>query len=78
MGYRVREALDFCTAHKKGKMQVPVKDVAGLRLEATDIEWSWGEGKLVSGPAEAILMAINRRDTRSELTGDGVSALPVR
>ena len=74
----IREALDFCTAHKKGKLQVPSKDIAGLRLEASDIDWSWGEGKQVSGPAEAILMAINRRDTRSELTGDGVSSLPVR
>jgi len=34
-------------------------------------------GKLVSGPAEAILMGINRRDTRSELTGDGLVALPI-
>ena len=74
----IREALEFCTSHKKSKMQVPVNDVAGLRLEATDIDWSWGEGKQVSGPAEAILMAINRRDTRSELTGDGVSSLPVQ
>lgn len=72
----VREALNFCTSHPKGKMLVPTKDIAGLRLEATDLDWSWGEGKLVSGPAEAILMGINRRDTRSELTGDGVSDLP--
>ena len=72
----LREALDFCTAHAKGKMQVPKDDIAGLRLEATDLDWSWGSGKLVSGPAEAILMGINRRDTRSELSGDGVSDLP--
>ena len=72
----LRDALEFCTTHKKGKMQVPTDDIAGLRLEATDIEWSWGTGDLVSGPAEAILMAINRRDTRSELTGDGVAKLP--
>lgn len=72
----LRDALDFCTSHEKGKMQVPTEDIAGLRLEATDIDWSWGSGDLVSGPAEAILMAINRRDTRSELTGDGVAKLP--
>ena len=73
----LREALDFCTSHKKSKMMVPPKDIAGLRLEATDIDWSWGAGDLVSGPAEAILMGINRRDTRAELTGDGVNKLPV-
>ena len=70
------EALTFCTTHKKEKMQVPTDHIAGLRLEATDLDWSWGEGKVVSGPAEAILMGINRRDTRSELTGDGVPDLP--
>ncbi len=72
------EALDFCTSHKKSKMMVEPKEIAGLRLEATDIDWSWGSGALVSGPAEAILMGINRRDTRSELTGEGVSKLPTR
>ncbi len=72
----LRTALDFCTGHAKGKMLVPTKDIAGLRLEATDIDWSWGEGATVSGPAEALLLAINRRDTRGELTGDGVAQLP--
>ena len=70
------EALNFCTSHDKGKMHVPTGDIAGLRLEATDLDWSWGDGKLVSGPAEAILLGINRRDTRSELSGDGVADLP--
>jgi len=70
------EALNFCTSHAKGKMQVPPKDIAELRLEATDLDWSWGEGKLVSGPAEAILMGINRRDVGGDLTGDGVALLP--
>lgn len=72
----VVEALTFCTSHPKGKMMVPKADIAGLRLEATDVEWSWGEGKLVSGTAEAILMGINRRDVKGDLTGDGVADLP--
>jgi len=72
----LRHALDFCTVHKQGKIHVEPKHIAGLRLEATDIDWSWGEGALVSGPAEAILMGINRRDVASELTGDGVAQLP--
>lgn len=69
-------ALEFCTVDKKGKIHVPPEDIAGLRLEAADMDWSWGSGDLVSGPGEAILMAINRRDSRSELTGPGVSKLP--
>ncbi|MFT7599759.1 MAG: hypothetical protein ACI8TP_002695 [Acidimicrobiales bacterium] len=71
-----RSALDFCTSHKKGKMQVPSDHIGGLCLEAADMDWTWGSGDLVRGPAEAILLAINRRDTRSELTGDGVAKLP--
>lgn len=70
------EALNFCTTHAKGKMQVPTDHIAGLRLEATDLDWSWGSGKLVSGPAEAILMGINRRNVSAELSGDGVADLP--
>ena len=72
----VRTALDFCTTHKQGKMHVPTKDIAGLRLEATDIDWSWGSGADVRGTGEAILMAINRRNVSSELEGSGVSQLP--
>lgn len=71
------EALSFCTTHKKRKMMVPPDHIAGLRLEATDLDWSWGDGKVVRGTAEAVLLGINRRDTRSELTGEGVPDLPI-
>lgn len=73
----VQASLDFCTSHKQGKMHVPSEDIAGLRLEATDMDWSWGSGAEVRGTGEALLMAINRRDLRSELEGDGVSQLPI-
>lgn len=73
----LRYSLDWATSHKQGKIHVPPKDIEGLRLEATDIDWSWGDGALVSGPAEALLLGINRRlDVRDELTGDGVTQLP--
>ena len=72
----LRYGLDWVTTHKQRKIHVPEKDIDGLKLEATDIDWSWGTGAAVSGPAEAILMAINGRDVRSELDGDGVSQLP--
>ena len=72
----LRASLDWATTHKQSKIHVDPKDIAGLRLEATDMDWSWGEGDLVSGPAEAILMGINRRDMSAELTGDGVAKLP--
>lgn len=72
----VKVALEMCTTNKKAKMFVPPSDIAGLRLEATDMDWSYGSGELVSGTGEAILMAINRRDSRADLTGDGVAKLP--
>lgn len=72
----LRYSLDWATSHKQRKIHVPPKDIAGLRLEADDIHWSTGDGDLVRGPAEAILLGINRRDMSAELTGDGVAKLP--
>lgn len=72
----VHAALDFCTANKQGKIHVDPKDIAGLRFEATDMDWSWGSGAEVRGTGEALLMAMNRRDMSAELEGDGVSKLP--
>jgi uncharacterized protein (TIGR03083 family) len=52
---------------------------AGLRVEATDIEWVWGDGQLVSGAAEALVMALaGRESVVGELTGPGVSLLRQR
>ena len=51
----------------------------GLRLEATDVAWAWGEGPLVRGPGEAILMALSGRPCGLErCEGDGVETLAAR
>ncbi len=53
--------------------------IRGLRLEATDLEWSSGKGPLVSGPGEALLMAMaGRRGITAELTGPGRARLAGR
>ena len=55
------------------------KRAAGLKLVATDIDWSHGEGPAVRGTAEAILMALaGRKAALSELTGDAVEQLSAR
>ncbi|NNC80297.1 MAG: maleylpyruvate isomerase family mycothiol-dependent enzyme [Acidimicrobiales bacterium] len=72
----LRYSLDWVTTHKQRKIHVDPKDIEGLRLEATDMDWSWGEGALVSGPAASILIGINRRNASADLTGDGVAKLP--
>lgn len=53
--------------------------VKGLRLEATDVDWSLGDGPVVKGPAESLVMAAGgRRVALAELTGDGVAELDRR
>jgi uncharacterized protein (TIGR03083 family) len=55
------------------------KRAAGLRLVATDIDWSAGDGPEVRGTGEALLMAINgRAGALGELHGPGASLLASR
>jgi uncharacterized protein (TIGR03083 family) len=55
------------------------KRAAGLRLVATDVEWSHGEGPEVHGTGEAILLGLTGRPVvLDELSGDGVSTLSNR
>jgi uncharacterized protein (TIGR03083 family) len=48
-----------------------VQRVVGLRLVATDIDWSFGRGAEVRGPAEALLMAVAGRPVTADLVGPG-------
>ncbi|ASR33796.1 DinB family protein [Prauserella marina] len=51
----------------------------GLRLTATDLDWSHGKGREVRGPAEALLMAAaGRQDAVTELEGPGQRILANR
>ena len=52
------------------------KRIEGLRLQATDADWSTGEGPLVEGPAKILVTAMTgRRATLDQLTGEGVEVL---
>jgi uncharacterized protein (TIGR03083 family) len=52
---------------------------AGLRLRATDIDWTAGDGPEVSGPAASLILAMSgRKPAMSDLTGDGVETLRSR
>lgn len=52
---------------------------AGLRLVATDADWSHGAGLEVSGPADALALALaGRRGAIADLTGPGVATLVER
>ncbi len=51
--------------------------IAGLRLEATDTDWSTGSGPLVRGPMLDLLLAMTGRPVDG-LSGDGVETLRSR
>ncbi len=54
----------------------PLKDTTGLRFEATDLEWSSGDGDVVSGPAADMALALSGRAHGFDaLAGDGVAEL---
>lgn len=53
--------------------------VKGLRLIATDIDWHYGTGPEVRGPAPAlILAACGRRSADDQVAGDGLAVLQER
>jgi uncharacterized protein (TIGR03083 family) len=52
------------------------KRLAGLRLTATDADWTVGSGAGVEGPIAALLLLATGRDAAvQQLTGDGVRTL---
>jgi uncharacterized protein (TIGR03083 family) len=59
---------------------LPAKaNVKGLRLRATDVDWTYGDGPEVTGPAEALLMATTGRPVAlPELDGPGLVHLTDR
>ena len=55
------------------------KRISGLRLTATDADWTFGDGLEVSGPLLSLVMAMTgRRATLADLAGDGVATLSSR
>ncbi|HXS86403.1 MAG TPA: maleylpyruvate isomerase family mycothiol-dependent enzyme [Mycobacterium sp.] len=53
--------------------------IRGLRLVAADVGWQHGDGPEVTGPGEALLMAMTgRRDSLAELSGPGQPTLASR
>jgi uncharacterized protein (TIGR03083 family) len=53
--------------------------IRGLRLRATDIDWAHGGGPEVTGPGEALLMAMSGRPAAlADLSGPGLGTLAER
>ena len=55
------------------------RKLRGLRLTATDVSWSAGQGAYVEGPIAAILLLpTGRRAALAQLSGEGAAELPAR
>lgn len=76
---RLRAALDVILTPRGSTNLGSFERGSGLRLQATDTDWSRGDGPAVLGPAESILMAVaGRRGTLAELSGPGLPTLASR
>lgn len=87
----IRRALGLPAAHDAGMLRAVLDTVAsdrvigdpartaGLRLVATDVAWSHGDGPEVTGPADALVLTLSgRRVALGELAGPGVATLATR
>ncbi len=69
--------LDWFSGGVRGL--VPQDRLQGLRLLATDQDWSWGTGQMITGPSEALVMAVaGRLIALEDLSGTGIGVLRTR
>jgi uncharacterized protein (TIGR03083 family) len=75
------EAANVCL-DMYAKASFPVggkKRISGLQLRSTDTGWTYGEGPLVTGPAESLLLGMTGRAAGLDrLSGDGAAVLAQR
>jgi uncharacterized protein (TIGR03083 family) len=72
-----RQVADF---YKNSNLLIGAKNrIAGVRLVASDTDWSHGSGPEVRGPILSLVQAMTGRAVAlSDLTGDGVPTLRAR
>ena len=53
--------------------------ISGLRLRATDVNWTTGDGPEVAGPLQSLVLAMTgRKGSHGDLTGEGLVMLANR
>ena len=72
--------LALADSWKRSNLLIGAKRrISGLRLRATDTEWTHGDGPEVAGPLQSLILAMTgRKGALSDLTGDGVTLLADR
>lgn len=78
--YPAAAAVRVADFYKKSNLIIGAKRrIAGMRLRATDTDWSHGDGPEVAGPIVALVMAMTgRQAVHADLSGDGVALLAGR
>jgi len=80
--HRYSEAALVAVADNYKKTNILIgskRRITGLRLRASDCDWSYGDGPEVSGPLISLILAMAGRDgALGDLTGEGVSILQTR
>jgi hypothetical protein len=74
-----RPVLDFLVSRPATRGFMPRSRLSGLRMSATDLDWSHGEGRDLRGPAEALAMVMaGRAAVLPEVGGEGRAVLAAR
>lgn len=76
---RLVAVLEFLVARASRRGLFGQGRATALRYEASDIGWKYGDGPVVAGAGEALMMALAGRETAlDELEGSGVATLRSR
>ena len=78
--YPVDAAVEVANFYKGSNLVIGAKKrLDGVRLQATDADWSHGDGPEVAGPIVALVMAMaGRKEALADLSGEGVEKLSGR
>jgi uncharacterized protein (TIGR03083 family) len=78
--YPTDAVLQTANFYKNSNLIIGAKTrIAGLKLRATDTDWSHGDGPEVSGPILSLVLAMTgRKPALNDLSGDGVATLRSR
>ncbi|WP_018157525.1 maleylpyruvate isomerase family mycothiol-dependent enzyme [Demetria terragena] len=74
-----RACLDFLVSPHGSRGFLPRGRLKGLRMVASDQDWSWGDGAELHGTSEALALGLSGRPVvMPELSGSGLSILAQR
>ena len=78
--YPPEAAVQVANFYKSSNLLIGAKNrIGGLKLRATDIDWTDGEGPEVAGPIVSLVVAMTgRKAALDDLSGDGVATLRSR